>query len=79
MQHSNIVATEKLLNLINSSKNKMFEVCLLLNYNGKATHFISTKKSLILDEGIDGQLVKWKQKDFFEHYKNSQWIIDQIV
>ena len=75
----NILTATELLKLAFLNQQKWIEVTLLLNFNGKATHFITTKKNLIFDEGIDGELVKWKKEDFIEHYKNSQWMIDQIV
>ena len=59
--------------------NKIIEASLLLNYGGKATHFLSKRKSYIIDEGIDGQLTKWSKDEFITHYKNSQWIISQTV
>lgn len=75
----NILTATELLSLAFLNQQKWIEAALLLSFNGKATHFISAKKTLILDEGIDGELIKWEKENFIEHYKNSQWIIDQIV
>lgn len=75
----NILTTTQLLNLAFINKNKWIEASLLLSFNGKATHFIFAKNSSIFDEGIDGELVRWKEKEFIDNYKSSQWVIDQIV
>jgi hypothetical protein len=79
MKNNQVLTVEKLCNSNEFNKNNIIEASLLLNFNGRATHFISAKKSLIFDEGIDGKLIKWKKEDFIKHYKNSQWIIDQVV
>lgn len=73
------INSEQLLSLININKPKIIEAALLLNYNGKAIHFFSIKKSLLFDEGIDGELTKWKINEFISQYENSQWLIEQIV
>lgn len=75
----NTLTEEQLFNFVSSNKNKIIEASLLLDYGGKATHFLSKRKSYIIDEGIDSQLTKWSKDEFIIHYKNSQWIISQIV
>ena len=74
-----ILTSHQLVSLINFNKSKVIEVALLLNYNGKATHFLSERKAVIFDEGIDGELTKWKKNEFISHYQNSQWMVEQIV
>lgn len=73
-----ILTTNQLLDLIYKTKG-IIEAALLLNFGGKATHFISTNQALIFDEGIDDELVKWQPSEFIAHYKNSVWVIDQII
>jgi hypothetical protein len=80
MKHKdNTLTTNQLFYLACLNKHKIIEAALVLNFNGRATHFISMKKSLILDEGIDGELMKWRKNEFIYQYENAQWIIDQIV
>jgi hypothetical protein len=74
-----MLTTKQLLNLANINQYKIIEASLLLGFNSKATHFFSLKKSLLFDEGIDGQITKWRKDEFILHYKNATWILDQIV
>lgn len=72
------LTTYQILNLAFKTKG-VIEAALLLNFGGRATHFISANQSLIFDEGIDDELVKWKSPEFISHYKGSLWVIDQII
>lgn len=74
-----ILTSAQLFNFVSLNEFKIIEAGLKLNFNGKATHFFSIKKSLLFDEGIDGELTKWKRNEFISQYENSQWIIEQIV
>lgn len=74
-----ILTATELLHLAFLNQQKWIEAELLLNFNGKATHFLLAKKSSLLDEGVDGELTKWEKDDFISHYKNSQWIINQVA
>ena len=73
-----ILTTNQLLDLVYKTKG-IIETALLLNFGGKATHFISANQSLIFDEGIDDEFVKWQPSEFIAHYKNSVWTIEQII
>ncbi len=75
----NILTATELLNLAFLNQQKWIAAALLLNFNGKATHFITAQEDLIFDEGVDGELVEWKKENFIKHYKNSNWLITQIV
>lgn len=74
-----ILTTRQLLNFASFNQHKMIETSLLLSFNGRATHFISLKKSLLFDEGIDGELMKWKKDEFVCQYKYGEWVVNQII
>ena len=74
-----ILTSEQLFNFVSFNNFKIIEAALKLNFNGKATHFFSIKNSIIFDEGIDGEITKWKRDEFISQYENSQWLIEKVV
>jgi hypothetical protein len=74
-----ILTTKQLFDLVSVNPHKIIETSLLLNFKSRATHFISLEKSLLFDEGIDGELIKWERNEFISQYEYAEWVIDQII
>ena len=72
------LTTRQLLDFLNGNHH-LIEASLLLNFGGRATHFISRHQAIICDEGIDDELVRWQPADFLAHYHDASWSIQQII
>ena len=74
----NLLSTEQLVEVVQSNKNKYFEVELILD-GGVATHFIYARDGLLFDEGIDGVEQDITPDIFADFYKGKLWNIFQVV
>ena len=73
------ITTQSLFNLVLLNPQKMFEVRLLLKRSLVATHFIYFNGKSFYDEGIDGEKRRVGRDEFFKNYKNSYWLVDNMI
>jgi len=45
----------------------------------RATHLFSISESSVFDEGVDSEETEWEREEFIEWYKNTKWIIDEVI
>lgn len=74
----NYITTKELLEKVTSNPKKWVEARLRFG-NISATHFLIFYDEKLFDEGIDGEQREISISDFFKHYKNAFWQVDNIV
>lgn len=75
-----ILTIEQLYEFLYLNKEKLIEASRVSNTGAmRATHLFSVSESSVFDEGIGGEETEWEKEEFIEWYKNSKWIIDEII